>query len=114
MKYYPIGGWNTCKFIVTPQELKEILEGFHLVEFCRRVAANYIETEIDNFISDYEDFYHLLISGQKFNLREDDVTTKLLLGITNDLSKCAYSASFQDKKTNHGIEHLIFLSPVWG
>ena len=35
MKYYPIGGWNTCKFIVTPQELKEILEGFHLVEFCR-------------------------------------------------------------------------------
>ena len=33
MKYYPIGGWNTQRFLVTPQELKEILRGFHLVEF---------------------------------------------------------------------------------
>ena len=114
MKYYPIGGWNTCKFIVTPQELKEILEGFHLVEFCRRVAANYIETEIDNFISDYEDFYDLLISGQKFNLREDDVTTKLLVGITNDLSKCAYSASFQDKKDKSWYRTPDFFEPCVG
>lgn len=31
MKYYPIGGWNTYKFLVTPQELKEILRGFTLL-----------------------------------------------------------------------------------
>lgn len=114
MKYYPIGGWNTCKFLVTPQELKEILRGFHLVEFCRRVPADYVETGIENFISDYEEFYHLLISGHKFNFRRDNVITKLLMGVTNDLSKCTYYASFQDKEDKLWYKTSDFIEPCVG
>ena len=114
MKYYPIGGWNTCKFIVTPQELKDILRSFHFVEFCRRVPADYVETDIANYVNYYEEFYRLLISGHKFNLREDHFITKLLIGITNDLSKCTYNPSFQDKKDKQWYKTPDFIEPCVG
>lgn len=114
MKYYPIGGWNTQRFLVTPQELKEILCGFHLVEFCRRVPEDYVETDIENFISDYEEFYRLLIHGHKFNLRENHVITKLLMGVTNDLCKCTFNASFQDKKDKLWYKTPDFIVPCVG
>lgn len=114
MKYYPIGGWNTYKFLVTPQELKEILRDFHLVEFCQRVPADYVETGIENFISDYEEFYHLLIAGHKFNFGRYNVITKLLMGVTNDLSKCTYYASFQDKEDKLWYKTSDFIEPCVG
>lgn len=64
MKYYP-KGWHTYKFLVTPQELKDILRGFHIVIYNRRVPADYIESNFANFVRDYESFYRLLTSGEK-------------------------------------------------
>lgn len=51
MKYYP-KGWHTYKFLVTPQELKDILRGFHIVIYNRRVPADYIESNFANFVRD--------------------------------------------------------------
>ena len=51
MKYYP-KGWHTYKFLVTSQELKDILRGFHIVIYNRRVPADYIVT-IQNWRIDY-------------------------------------------------------------
>ena len=58
MKYYP-KGWHIYNFLVTPQELKDILRGFHIVEHCRRVPADYIESNFADFVRDYENFYRL-------------------------------------------------------
>ena len=87
MKYYP-KGWHTYKFLVTPQELKDILRGFHIVIYNRRVPADYIESNFANFVRDYESFYRLLTSGEKI---EHIVIDNLLTGFSNNLSKCAYN-----------------------
>jgi len=44
MKYYP-HLWNTFKFLVTPDELRTVLDGFHHVAFTHRVPANYVESD---------------------------------------------------------------------
>ena len=64
MKYYP-KGWHTYKFLVTPQELKDILRGFHIVIYNRRVPADYIESNFANFVRDYESFYRFIIRKTK-------------------------------------------------
>ena len=103
MKYYP-KGWHTYKFLVTSQELKDILRGFHIVIYNRRVPADYIESNFANFVRDYESFYRLLTSGEKI---EHIVIDNLLTGFSNNLSKCAYKAPFKIQMMDYGIKQRI-------
>ncbi|MBO5297676.1 MAG: hypothetical protein J6B03_08810, partial [Candidatus Homeothermus sp.] len=86
MKYYP-KGWHTYKFLVTPQELNDILRGFHIVEYSSRVPADYIESNFADFVRDYEVFYRLLTSSERIG---HIILDNLLKGFSNNLSKCAY------------------------
>lgn len=110
MKYYP-KGWHIYNFLVTPQELKDILRGFHIVEHCRRVPADYIESNFADFVRDYENFYRLLTSGERI---DHIILNNLLKGFSNNLSKCAYGAPFQDSMINYGIKQWISVSLVLG
>ena len=110
MKYYP-KGWHTYKFLVTPQELKDILRGFHIVIYNRRVPADYIESNFANFVRDYESFYRLLTSGEKI---EHIVIDNLLTGFSNNLSKCAYKVPFQDSNDGLWYKTEDFIEPCVG
>ena len=110
MKYYP-KGWHTYKFLVTSQELKDILRGFHIVIYNRRVPADYIESNFANFVRDYESFYRLLTSGEKI---EHIVIDNLLTGFSNNLSKCAYKAPFQDSNDGLWYKTEDFIEPCVG
>lgn len=110
MKYYPIG-WHTYKFLVTPQELEDILRGFHVVEYSRRVPADYMESNFADFVRDYNFFYHSLTSGERI---EHIVIDNLLKGFSNNLSKCAYKAPFQDSNDKLWYKIADFIEPCVG
>lgn len=110
MKYYP-KGWNTYKFLVTPQELRDILRGFHIVEYCRRVPADYIESDITDFVGYYEEFYRLLTSGERIG---HIVIDNLLKGFSNNLCNCAYNAPFQDSNDKLWYKTANFTEPCVG
>ena len=110
MKYYP-KGWNTYKFLVTPQELRDILRGFHIVEYCRRVPADYIESDITDFVGYYEEFYRLLTSGERI---AHIVIDNLLKGFSNNLCNCAYNAPFQDSNDKLWYKTANFTEPCVG
>lgn len=110
MKYYP-KGWHTYKFLVTPQELKDILRGFHIVEYSSRVSADYIESNFADFVRAYEIFYRLLTSSERI---EHIILNNLLKGFSNNLSKCAYEAPFQDSNDKLWYKIAAFSEPCVG
>lgn len=110
MKYYP-KGWHTYKFLVTPQELNDILRGFHIVEYSSRVPADYIESNFADFVRDYEVFYRLLTSSERIG---HIILDNLLKGFSNNLSKCAYGAPFQDSDDKLWYKIGISVSLVLG
>lgn len=110
MKYYP-KGWHNYNFLVTPQELKDILRGVHIVEHCRRVPADYIESNFADFVRDYENFYRLLTSGERI---DHIILNNLLKGFSNNLSKCVYGAPFQDSNDKLWYKTMDFSEPCVG
>ena len=110
MKYYP-KGWHTYKFFVTPQELNDILRGFHIVEYSSRVPADYIESNFADFVRDYEIFYCLLMSSERIG---HIILNNLLKGFSNNLSKCAYGVPFQDSNDKLWYKIADFSEPCVG
>ena len=110
MRYYP-KGWHTYKFLVTPQELKDILRGFHIVEYSSRVPADYIESNFVDLVRDYENFYRLLTSSERIG---HIILDNLLKGFSNNLSKCAYGAPFQDSNDKLWYKIADFSEPCVG
>ena len=110
MKYY-LKGWHTYKFFVTPQELNDILRGFHIVEYSSRVPMDYIESNFADFVRNYENFYRLLTSSERIG---HIILDNLLKGFSNNLSKCAYGAPFQDSNDKSWYKIADFSEPCVG
>ena len=81
-------GCSYFNFIITPEELKSVLAGLHLLEHSCHVPANYVETPVTEYISAYSNFYDKLTKG--YELGGEELINPLHMGICSDLSAFEY------------------------
>ena len=62
---YLVQGWNIYRFLLSPDELRQILSPYHLVIFNAHVPKDYVESTLNEYIAAYSSLYNLLISGEK-------------------------------------------------
>lgn len=79
-------------FIITPDELRSVLQGMHHVSL-NGVARNYIESDPDQFFRTYEKLYSKLKNGDKLIWEQDYQIAAFSTGITKNLENCRYEAA---------------------
>lgn len=104
MEYMP-RGWNFFRFILTPRELAQVLEPFHLVQFNCHVPVDYRETPAEEFLTSYRRLYGKLSRGEALS-HEADWPLMRHIGLTTDLARCPYGSE-------HTYEGRQFLLPVF-
>lgn len=89
MQYYRL---TTKKFhfLVTPDELRQLLAGFHHVVFTRGVEPGYVESDPNVFFSTYDTLYQKLKNGKKLIWKTDHQIADFSTGITRHLGNCVY------------------------
>lgn len=80
-------------FIVTPDELRSILKGFHHVVVDTGVRKNYIESDPNNFLFTYDALYEKLKNNIKLVWKTDYDIAHFSTGITAHLENCIYQPS---------------------
>ena len=112
---YLVQGWNIYRFLLSPDELRQILSPYHLVIFNAHVPKDYVESTLDEYIAAYSSLYNLLISGEKI-IRQRDYPLFLHRGATSDLSNCLYGRFHlyegQQYKSAEFREPVVGISPV--
>jgi hypothetical protein len=111
---YFVKGWNTFKFLVSPIELENVLNGFHFLINNQRVPENYVETDPKEYFEKYKMFYEKLVSNYKFTWKTDHNITDLMMGFSSDLSKCGYGKIFMDKNNKKYYKSPDFKEPSVG
>lgn len=89
MQYYKLTS-KKHHFLVTPDELRKLLSGFHHVVITRGVAPGYTESDPNELFSTYDTLYHKLKSGEKLIWENDHVIADWTMGITQHLENCVY------------------------
>jgi hypothetical protein len=92
MQYYELSN-KKLHFIVTPNELREILQGFHHVVVNAGVRKNYIESNPNDFFFTYDALYEKLKKGVKLIWNTDYDIVDFSTGITAHLENCIYQPS---------------------
>ena len=89
MQYYRL---TTKKhhFLVTPDELRQLLDGFHHVIISRGVEPGYTESDPNVFFSTYDTLYQKLKNGEKLIRKNDYQIAEFSTGITRHLENCVY------------------------
>lgn len=89
MQYYKL---TTKKhhFIVTPEELRQLLNGFHHVIITRGVDPGYRESDPNKLFSTYDALYQRLKHGEKLVWETDYKIAEFPKGITRHLENCVY------------------------
>ena len=77
-------------FIVTPDELRKLLKGFHHVVTNTGVKKGYTESDPDDFFSNYDELYQALKSGKILSWQKDYRIAGLTTGITMHPENCIY------------------------
>lgn len=77
-------------FIVTPDELREILKGFHYVVTDKGVRKNYTESEPCDFLGKYDELYDKLKNGDRLIRENDFGIVNFSTGLTAHLENCIY------------------------
>lgn len=106
---YLADGWHVFSFLITPDELKQVLQKHHLVIDNAHVPLDYTESSLSEFIDGYTALYTRLVGGEKLTWENDH---RLLMhqGITSDLSGCSFGRfhEFQGEM----YKYLDFGEPV--
>lgn len=92
MQYYELS-IKKLHFIVNPDELREILNGFHHVVVNTGVRKNYVESDSNNFLFTYDALYEKLKKGVKLVWKTDYDIAHFSTGITAHLENCIYQPS---------------------
>ena len=92
MQYYDLSK-KKLHFIVTPDELRATLKGFHHVVVNRGVRKNYIESNPNDFFFTYDALYDKLKSSIKLVWKTDYDIADFSTGITSHLENCIYQPS---------------------
>lgn len=61
-------GWNKFSFLMTPEQVKEVFEAYHLIIINSSVPIDYVESELSEYLSAYSETYKQLCSGEKVKL----------------------------------------------
>lgn len=80
-------------FIVTPDELREILKGFHHVVTDRGVCKNYTESNSADFLGTYDVLYEKLKNGDRLVWKNDYNIVHISVGLTAHLENCIYQST---------------------
>ena len=80
-------------FIITPDELRSVLKGFHHVVITTGVQKDYTESDPDVYFSGYDALYQKLKNGQKLIWQKDYNIALLSTGITAHLENCIYQST---------------------
>ena len=89
MQYYDLSN-KKLHFIVTPEELRAILRGFHHVVMNTGVRKGYVESNPNNFFLTYDALYQKLKSGEKLIWEKDYDIVSFSTGVTAHLENCIY------------------------
>ena len=92
MQYYDLSK-KKLHFIVTPDELRAILKGFHHIVVNTGVRKNYIESNPNDFFFTYDALYDKLKSSIKLVWKTDYDIADFSTGITSHLENCIYQPS---------------------
>ena len=92
MQYYERSN-KKLHFIVTPDELRSILKGFHHVVMNTGVRKNYVESNPNDFLFTYDTLYEKLKNGVKLVWNTDYDIAHFSTGITAHLENCIYQPS---------------------
>ena len=92
MRFY-IMSHKRFNFVITPDELREILKEFHHVVVNTGVKKNYIESDPEEFFLLYEALYAKLKNGDRLVWQDDWKIATLATGITQHLDNCRYVAT---------------------
>lgn len=107
MKYFP-QGWNFFRFLITPDEMEQLLCGLHHVVFTKRVTADYVESPPEEYLIKYRNLYEKLGTGYRFQWKKDYPYFDLSIGLSDDLDKCAYGEPFEDEKLYSRVSYTQF------
>lgn len=101
-------GWQSCPFLVTPEELKTAFEPFVLVTDNACVPIDYTNTPVEEFLKIYSALYERLIGGGVFEgkhaglLKQIAITSNLSdikFGMEHELDGKWVKAVIHDKKS---------------
>ncbi|KAF2333628.1 hypothetical protein [Flavobacterium ginsenosidimutans] len=96
-------GWNTFKFIITPQEFESLFQdlNYYFVITGSRVEINYKNTDEQYIFDSYKSYYNEVLTGEnKFDKKEQwSFERDIRISITDDLCKI----NFQDIIDKKGI-----------
>ena len=92
MQYYELSN-KKFHFIVTPDELRLILNDFHHVVVNTGVRKNYVESNPNDFFFTYDALYEKLKNGAKLLWKTDYDIADFSTGITDHLENCIYQPS---------------------
>ena len=62
-------GWNKFSFLMTPEQVKEVFEAYHLIIINSSVPIDYVESELSEYLSAYSETYKQLCRQQNNRLR---------------------------------------------
>ena len=92
MQYYDLSN-KKLHFIVTPEELRAILRGFHHVVMDTGVRKSYVESNPNDFLLTYDALCQKLKSGEKLIWKKDYDIVSFSTGVTAHLENCIYKPS---------------------
>ena len=92
MQYYALKH-KKHHFIVTPDELRILLQDYHHVIVNTGVHRNYTESDPNDFLLTYEALYSKLKSGEKLVWEKDYHIAEFTMGFTEHLENCKYKAT---------------------
>lgn len=86
---YLVAGFEMYRFILTPEELQELLHGFHFVISNAHVPVGYVESPPSEYLFAYQEMYQLMSTGHKF-VWEQDYRLFASTSLTTHLAACKY------------------------
>lgn len=88
MRHFCQQSFEIFYFIITPEELGDVLEGMHLLVTSRRVSGDYRETPLEEYLESYRVIYRKLASGEQ--VTRQDLWNCMTMGVVRDLEKYGY------------------------
>lgn len=104
MKYL-IDGWHKFSFLLAPEELRNLLKGYHLIIGNAHVPAGYRESSLEEYLAAYSRLYGMLTGGERLEWNRDHGLF-LHRDVTSDLSGCTYG-------NPHLYQGKPYLSPAF-
>ena len=108
-------GWQSCLFLVTPEELQTALEPFYLVIHNACVPIDYTNTPVEAFLENYSAIYERLIAGEVLTGKYAELLKQI--AITSSLSNIEFGMEHEldgqwvKAVINHRQSPLPYLAP---